>query len=1112
MVTRIRVLVLVVLAACGFDRHQLDRSCNADTDCQPEESCQSGSCIQRSCSTATDCGTQFAFSCIAGGCVAGTCTASADCSLGFTCGATGYCEAFFNVTGAASTGNNSMTVTFDAPPEPATATALGSYAVDGLSLTGTPTLAGNTVTLQTSTQAAATYTVTVNGVVRASDHATLTTATATFTGRIDFDVTNASATTSRSVAVTFDAAPDAAAMALGNYAIPGLSLTGSPTVVGNTVTLTTSAQSAISYTVTVTGVARASDGEPLTTSSAMFTGRAPFDVTSASATTSHSVDVVFDAAPNVSQATTVASYSIPGLTVIAATLSGNVATLTTSTQSATSFTVTVSGVTRASDGEALTAATAGFTGRPPFDVASASATSSTSVAVTFDAVPNAAQATTPANYAIAGLTVSAATLAGNTVTLTTSSQSASSFTVTVANVTRVSDAESLTVASAGFMGRTSFNVVSAASVSNTSITVTFSSPPTAAQATTITNYSIPGLTVSGTPSLSGNTVTITTAAQSVTSYTVTVSNVTRATDAEALSVNAASFTGKTGFNVTGAASVGSTTMSVMYDAAPNAAQATTLTNYSVPGLTLSGTPTLSGNTVTITTTAQAAMTYTVTVSNVTRASDAAPLSINMASFTHTSFNVASAQALTSHAITVTYDAPPTSAQATTLTNYNVPGLTLLGTPTLAGNTVTIATSTQAAMTYTVTVANVTRVSDGTALTVNTANFTGIAPFNVASASAPSSASVAVTFSAAPNAAQATTLTNYAIPGLTLTGTPTLSGNVVTIATSVQTVTSYTVTVSNVTRASDGEPLTTKVATFTGKAQAVPTVTNVVVQSTNPNNGATFYNTGTATVVITGTSFTGINCISSVSVDDVDGNGVPLGTGPSACTVDSDTQITATFPYGIQSSYIGYNVQVTNTAGTNATSAVKLVVKAGLLISEIYVASSGGGGTPHQFLEIYNPTSLAIDLNNVGVYVHVRNAAGTDTNVTVTFLGGGSHQVVASHGFWLMRSLGSVSTDSWYAHADATFDQSVAGLVSNGGVYLSVDPAAAVQVVDKVGWGSQPTNGYEGTATANIPVLDSIQRKPAGGNGAATDTDNNNNDFLAPSATITPNGTIDPTQP
>lgn len=87
------------------------------------------------------------------------------------------------------------------------------------------------------------------------------------------------------------------------------------------------------------------------------------------------------------------------------------------------------------------------------------------------------------------------------------------------------------------------------------------------------------------------------------------------------------------FNVVSATSTGATSMTVMFDAPPDDAQATTLANYSVSGgLALSGTPSLSGNTVTITTAAQAAQAYIVTVSNVTRAADAVPLAWNSATF------------------------------------------------------------------------------------------------------------------------------------------------------------------------------------------------------------------------------------------------------------------------------------------------------------------------------------------------------------------------------------------------------------------------------------------------------------------------------------------------
>jgi len=1309
------VVLLVALAvpACKFDQKNFgDRTCTVDQDCnRPDLACINNACAPRTCTVAADCGSEFSYACTDLGCVAQECSGPTDCSVGYVCNANNLCQASFNVASAVSTSNTSVQVMFDGPPDSALALDIANYTISGLSLIGSPTLSGSTVTLTTTAQSATTYTVTVTNVTRAGDHIALGAATAAFDGRAAFDVTGASSTGVSTLVVDFDAVPEtASAMTLASYSIPGLTLSGTPVVSGDTVTLTTSQQAAQSYTVTVTGVHRASDGEALTIASAVFGGRNAFDVAHALAKTASTVEVAFDAAPTASQALTLANYSIPGLTLLAVavdmndatgktydlttstqtataytltvsnvtratdneplsvasagftgrnafdvasatsltshtvrvtfdatpdpttavdpanydiqgltiggtptlsgnsvtlttsaqtagqytvtvsnvtrlsdgepltdpnadfmgrnpfdvsgavsatstrvivsfdappdptqattlanynipgltlsgtpSLAGNSVTITTSPQSATGYTVTVTGVTRTSDGEPLTVATADFTGRPPFDVTGAVATTSRSIVVTFDAAPNAAEATNPQNYAVPGLSLlGVPILTGSTVTLTTSTQAAQTYAVLVSGVTRASDAEALTVSNASFPGRPPFDVSGAASASNVSMTVTFDAAPDATEATNLSNYNVPGLALSGTPTLSGNTVTITTAAQAVQSYTVTVTGVHRASDGEALSTNTASFTGRTGFNLASASSANTTTMTVTYDSPPNAAQATTLSNYSVPGLVLTGVPTLNGNTVTITTSAQAAQTYTVTVTGVTRASDGSPLAVNSASFTHVAFNVASAASLTSHSMSVTFDAPPNAAQATTLANYSVGGLTLSGTPTLNGNTVTISTGTQSATTFTVTVNNVTRASDGTVLTNNTASFTGRPPFDVVGAASTSSGSMTVTFSQPPTAAQATTLANYSVPGLTLSGTPLLSGSTVTLTTSAQAAQTYTVTVSNVTRASDSEPLGVTNTTFTGTALKAPTVTNVVVQSTLPDNGTRYYNTGTATVIITGTDFTGVQCLTGVQLDDKNGLGVLVNTKPTACSVDSGTQITATFPAGILTNgTLGWDVQVTNAAGSNATSVVKLVPYAGLLVSEVLAGRSNFGNQNKEFIEIYNPTQNPIKLSTLPLHVHIRNSSGADVDLALTYVqncSGPNACAIKSHGFFLISS-SQASTETWYASRDASYDasngnelQNSGGFNGGGGMYLSLSATAQSKVLDKLGWGSVSSAWVENTATSNDSNDNSVQRKPAGGAGAATDTDNNKNDFLGPSTSITPLGSSAPPQP
>ncbi|MBX3720923.1 MAG: lamin tail domain-containing protein [Turneriella sp.] len=90
------------------------------------------------------------------------------------------------------------------------------------------------------------------------------------------------------------------------------------------------------------------------------------------------------------------------------------------------------------------------------------------------------------------------------------------------------------------------------------------------------------------------------------------------------------------FSVTGATTPSATQVAVNFSEAPTAGTGGTgsenLSNYAIPGLTISG-AVLSGSTVTLTTTAQTAgSAYTLTVSNVTSAAGAAALTGNTANF------------------------------------------------------------------------------------------------------------------------------------------------------------------------------------------------------------------------------------------------------------------------------------------------------------------------------------------------------------------------------------------------------------------------------------------------------------------------------------------------
>jgi hypothetical protein len=272
------------------------------------------------------------------------------------------------------------------------------------------------------------------------------------------------------------------------------------------------------------------------------------------------------------------------------------------------------------------------------------------------------------------------------------------------------------------------------------------------------------------------------------------------------------------FGIASVTAVNSSTIDVVYNDVPDQTEAEAATNYVIPGLTVKSASSAGDGTVTLGTEPQTDVSYTLTVANVTRASDVQPLTRATMTFAGKStFNVVSAVAVDGYTFTVTFDAAPDPVQAVSKLNYAIVfgGENMLGLRdvklTLDGNTVTFSNAPQNpwGTIYDVFVSNVTRASDGEMMTKKSASFIGIpAHFFPLSATSRGVFAVDVTFDDVPETISATTPANYTIPGLTLSGTATLSGSTVTLTSSAQDDKPYTVTVANVTRASNGQALCT----------------------------------------------------------------------------------------------------------------------------------------------------------------------------------------------------------------------------------------------------------------------------------------------------------------
>lgn len=137
----------------------------------------------------------------------------------------------------------------------------------------------------------------------------------------------------------------------------------------------------------------------------------------------------------------------------------------------------------------------------------------------------------------------------------------------------------------------------------------------------------------------------------------------------------------------------------------------------------------------------------------------------------------------------------------------------------------------------------------------------------------------------------------------------------------------------------------------------------------------------------------------------------------------------------------------------------------LVISEVVY---GNVNANDEFVELYNPTDQAINLETYGLKLHIRNSTGTsDTNKTITW----TRNTIPAYGFFL---LAASSSTSYLSQADATY---AAELVSNGAVYISIASGKLQSTVDFISWGSHvmPT-GFENQKTSTFNSGQNIERK------------------------------------
>ena len=150
----------------------------------------------------------------------------------------------------------------------------------------------------------------------------------------------------------------------------------------------------------------------------------------------------------------------------------------------------------------------------------------------------------------------------------------------------------------------------------------------------------------------------------------------------------------------------------------------------------------------------------------------------------------------------------------------------------------------------------------------------------------------------------------------------------------------------------------------------------------------------------------------------------------------------------------------------------------LVISEVLAASATSN--IYDYVELYNPTNLAIDLKGYALWYQLKE--GDEEALVTQWL---ESTLVPPHGHFLIGQEG----EDFGLIVDTT--ASFTMVPNRGGLILKdLDR----QVVDQLGWGDASANTIE---KASAPAMDkgiSLERQPGGEEGNGTDTDNNLADF------------------
>jgi hypothetical protein len=880
-------------------------------------------------------------------------------------------------------------VTVTATVTPATATGTVTF-TDGSTTLGTGTMSGGTATYSTSALAVGSHSLAASYGGDTNYNSSASTTLSQTVNKANTTVTIASSTNPSAYGspATFTATVTPAG-ATGTVTFKDGSTTlGTGSISGGIASYSTSALAVASHSITASYGGDANYNSSVSSALAQTVNKANTSVALASGAnpSAYGSSVTFTATVTPAAATGTVTFTDGGTTLGTGTISGGIATYSTSALAASSHSITASysGDTNYNNSASTTLTQTVNKANTTVALASGANPSAYGSSVTFTATVTPATATGTVTFTDGSTTLGTGTISGGTATYSSLSLSVGphSITASYGGDANYNSGASSALAQTVSRANTTVGIASGTNPSAYGSSVTLTATVMPATATGTVTFKDGSATL-GTGTVSGGTATYSSSSLSVGPHSITAAYSGDTNYNSSASTTLTQTVNKASTSVGLVSSVNPTTYNspATFTATVAPATATGTVTFADGGTTL-GTGTISGGTATYSSSSLLAGPHSITASyggDTNYNSSGSTTLTQTVNKANTSMGLASSVNPTTYNSSATFTATVTPATATGTVTF-ADGGTTLGTGAISGGTATYSTSSLSVGPHSINASyggdTNYNSSASTALTqtVNKANTS----VGLASSVNPTTYNSSATFTATVTPTTATGTVTFADGGTTL-GTGTISGGTATFGTTTLAAGPHSITASYGGDASYNGSGSTALTQTVNKA-------NTTVALGSSVNPSAYSSPVTLTATVTPSTATG-------TVTFADG-GTTLGTGTiSGGTATYSTSSLSVGPHSITASY-GGDANYNSNASTTLTQTVNKLSTTMTLTSS---ANPSTYGSPVTLTATLTTGTGTVTFTDGSTTLGTGTISGGSATYTTSALTAGSHSITASYG-------------------------------------------------------------------------------------------------------------------